>query len=347
MSLVFGLALSAHAQTQPGELVDSWLSAIELPWSQPQKPHPSVAHSSFPSETASPSAPVRLSTSTTNTVWSSPIGTSSRERRARLPLYFLMVFAPRLRCSNLIAIGTWRRLRILKPRAAPVPLAPQAPRPGEMLTIAGYGSGSYRAATGRCTQYVGPGPNFPFEMVELSATARQGDRGGPIFNSQGQLAGVLFGEGQGRTSGSYCGRVHLFLTSISKSQQMPPATIAAAPPIPTTPRQAAPPAHDPLPPLSPAATSTAAIDLTNLPPRRTVAFTGDRVPQPPASTPAPESPVANRFWPEETPTVPHPVASDWQRYIGQTALEQLKSVLATVGAMALLLQGFRWIRSGG
>ena len=43
MSLVFGLALSAHAQTQPGELVDSWLSAIELPWSQPQKPHPSVA----------------------------------------------------------------------------------------------------------------------------------------------------------------------------------------------------------------------------------------------------------------------------------------------------------------
>ncbi len=83
-----------------------------------------------------------------------------------------------------------------------------------MLTIAGYGSGKYCAASGPCTQYVAPGLTFPFEMVELAAAARQGDSGGPIFNTRGELAGVLFGAGEGRTSGSYCGRVQWFLDSI-------------------------------------------------------------------------------------------------------------------------------------
>ncbi len=100
-------------------------------------------------------------------------------------------------------------IAIRKPNVTPVTLASQAPRPGEVLTIAGYGSGNYRAASGRCTQYVAPGTSFPYEMVEVAVSARQGDSGGPIFNEQGELAGVLFGEGHGRTSGSYCGRVRL------------------------------------------------------------------------------------------------------------------------------------------
>ena len=86
-----------------------------------------------------------------------------------------------------------------------------------MLTIAGYGSGNYRAASGLCTQYVAPGTRFPYEMVEVAVSARQGDSGGPIFNSRGELAGVLFGEGGGRTSGSYCGRVRWFLSSVVPS----------------------------------------------------------------------------------------------------------------------------------
>jgi S1-C subfamily serine protease len=85
------------------------------------------------------------------------------------------------------------------------------------LTIAGYGSGDYRAAAGRCTQYVAPDSNQPFEMVELDTAARQGDSGGPIFNSRGELAGVLFGTGHGTTSGSYCGRVRGFLESVLPS----------------------------------------------------------------------------------------------------------------------------------
>jgi hypothetical protein len=109
---------------------------------------------------------------------------------------------------DLAALAIWR------PNVEPVPLASVPPRAGEPLTIAGYGSGQYRTITGRCTQYVSPGYNQPSEMVELSAPARQGDSGGPIFNSRGELAGVLFGTAAGQTSGSYCGRVRVFLTAV-------------------------------------------------------------------------------------------------------------------------------------
>ena len=111
---------------------------------------------------------------------------------------------------------TWdlAALAIWKPNVAPVPLASQPPQPGEPLSIAGYGSGTYRMASGYCTQYVAPGMNHPYEMVEISAAARQGDSGGPIFNSRGELAGVLFGSSFGTTSGSYCGRVSSFLTAV-------------------------------------------------------------------------------------------------------------------------------------
>ena len=101
-----------------------------------------------------------------------------------------------------------------RPDVEPVALATDAPRTGDALTIAGYGAGTYRAATGRCTQYLSPGRRLPFEMVELSTAARQGDSGGPILNDRGELAGVLFGAGSGTTSGSYCLRVAEFLAPV-------------------------------------------------------------------------------------------------------------------------------------
>ncbi len=105
-------------------------------------------------------------------------------------------------------------LAIRRPNVQPIALSNEAPRPGEMLTIAGYGSGSYRAVTGRLTQYVSPGGNQPFEMIELAAPARDGDSGGPILNRRGELAGTLFGSAFGRTTGSYCGRLRWFLNSV-------------------------------------------------------------------------------------------------------------------------------------
>ena len=105
-------------------------------------------------------------------------------------------------------------LATARPRVRPIPIAAEPAKPGDLLTIAGYGSGDFRAVNGRCTQYVAPGAQFPFEMVELAAAARRGDSGGPIVNSRGELVGVLFGEGGGHTTGSYCGRVRWFLDSL-------------------------------------------------------------------------------------------------------------------------------------
>jgi hypothetical protein len=110
---------------------------------------------------------------------------------------------------DLAALVIWR------PPIEPVKIASQPPRPGDALTIHGYGQGRYRSATGRCTTYYAPHPNFPHEMVELDVEARQGDSGGPIFNQSGELAGVLFGAGQGTTLGSFAPRVSNFLASLA------------------------------------------------------------------------------------------------------------------------------------
>ena len=110
---------------------------------------------------------------------------------------------------DLAALVIWR------PTAAAVKLAAAAPQPGEQLTICGYGSGNYRAATGRCTQYFAPKVELPQHLVELDVEARQGDSGGPIFNSRGELAGVLFGASEGTTLGSFGGRVENFLASLA------------------------------------------------------------------------------------------------------------------------------------
>jgi hypothetical protein len=110
---------------------------------------------------------------------------------------------------DLAALVIWR------PPVDPVTISPQPPRPGDPLTIHGYGQGRYRIATGRCTQYYAPRAHFPLEMVELDVEARQGDSGGPIFNQRGELAGVLFGAGQGTTLGSFGPRVGTFLATLA------------------------------------------------------------------------------------------------------------------------------------
>jgi hypothetical protein len=94
-------------------------------------------------------------------------------------------------------------------------MATHPPRPGDVLMIHGYGQGQYRIATGRCTAYYAPRVNYPQEMLELDVEARQGDSGGPIFNDRGELAGVLFGAGQGTTLGSFAPRVSNFLATLA------------------------------------------------------------------------------------------------------------------------------------
>lgn len=129
-------------------------------------------------------------------------------------------------------------LVIWQPAVEPVTIADAAPQPGDQLTICGYGPGIYRSATGRCTQYYSPKEHLPQQMVELNVEARQGDSGGPIFNSRGELAGVLFGAGQGTTLGSFGGRVDEFLASLAPDiGRQTEATLASVPTTSELPRE--------------------------------------------------------------------------------------------------------------
>ena len=223
-------------------------------------------------------------------------------------------------------------IAIRKPNAKPVSLADEAPRPGEVLTIAGYGAGSYRAASGQCTQYVAPGTTFPYEMVEVAVSARQGDSGGPIFNSRGELAGVLFGEGHGRTSGSYCGRVRWFLSSVLPSSPSNDAMMASTPlkPIPARPaveQAGAEPTRVALP-LTPVVQTRAAEASVH-----SVATT----------VPSTTAVVASTRSTEPGPPQVQPLS--WEDFAGQTLTEQAKTVLAGIGALAMILHALRWLSS--
>jgi len=233
---------------------------------------------------------------------------------------------------DLAALAIWR------PRVEPIRLAAEPPRPGEVLTIAGYGRGSYRAAAGRCTQYVSPGRNLPFEMVELATAARQGDSGGPILNSRGELAGVLFGAGLRCTTGSYCGRVRWFLEepiALLQSQPPNPAMIARRP--------------QPQAPAEPRAISAAIVGV-RVPPETTQPSRADTTSEAagwiaPSGSALPARRVAELppLGGEEPSVVKIAPASQPPVSTPQTAgrLEQLQTVLAAIGALALLYHGLR------
>lgn len=106
-------------------------------------------------------------------------------------------------------------LAVTRPSAMPVAIAAAAPKLGEPLTIAGYGpEGKYLEQTGVVTDYLQPTGRHPRQFVEMKASARQGDSGGPMFNASGELAGVLFGCRDGHTIGSCSTRLTAFLASL-------------------------------------------------------------------------------------------------------------------------------------
>jgi S1-C subfamily serine protease len=232
-------------------------------------------------------------------------------------------------------------LSIWKPNAAPVKISPEPPKPGDILTIAGYGSdGTFRAASGACTQYLSPSRQHPHEIVELKAVARQGDSGGPIFNTRGELAGVLFGSVDDTTSGSYGPRVLKFLEPLLKSG----AEVAAPPGI-------APPADAPVtavqPDAAPAVPAGAAIDdqLKSLnptaPPQTAAPLAAVAADDPALSDEAYQiehTPLDSSFS-GPLPTVESPgslARVTLQDFIGHTPIEQGKAALSIVGLFFLL-----------
>jgi hypothetical protein len=227
---------------------------------------------------------------------------------------------------DLAALVIWR------PTVEPVRIATRAPQSGDTLTICGYGQGQYRAATGRCTKYYAPKLELPMHMVELDVEARQGDSGGPIFNDRGELAGVLFGAGGGTTLGSFGGRVESFLATLapdigraadsalvqghSQSPTAPTAILAAAPSTNGGATTLAADAGTPISPLHPA--------------EQTAAMW--------APADGPDVVIDNAAW-QAAPTESPPTV------VGQPAwLEHGKTVLAAIGALAIVMQALRIVR---
>ena len=269
---------------------------------------------------------------------------------------------------DLAAVGIWR------PKAQPVELAEQPPRQGEPLTIAGYGQqGQYRAVQGRCTQYVAPGEHHPYEMIELSAEARQGDSGGPIFNSQGRLAGVLLGARKGRTVGSYCGRVNVFLADVrgaldSERQrwiaERPSAPARPLVEIPSPRRDLADarlpetselpisqpnirqtiPQTSPADPLAPLPHPTSQPLRVATIERQDEFFRPATVPEP-SWQPQPRREAADPVAPAAYQAVHDDEVLRLTDIIGHTRGEQIKSVLAGIGVLSLLIFTLRVLRT--
>jgi hypothetical protein len=234
------------------------------------------------------------------------------------------------------------------------------PRPGDPLAIAGYGSGSFRAVAGTCKQYVAPGANLPSEMIQLSAVARQGDSGGPILNEEGELAGVLFGASWRSTSGSHCRRVQSFLQPVIKEFNSRPAQLAERSKLPAY-RWQQTDSPQPLQETTPVATTAPGKPLQAITPGGTgFATAGPLVPPAPtlpssttAATPPQTIPVSSsndqatgstsmvssdqpQAELEESPIVQETI--HWKDLLGHNWMQQLKSLLAAIGALTILVQ---------
>lgn len=147
--------------------------------------------------------------------------------------------------AELVAIDpAWdlAALRIAAPRANPVTVAADHPKPGDRLQSCGYGSdGRYWCNQGSTLGYARTATTATYETLELTGRARDGDSGGPVFNERGELAAVLWGTDGRIVGGTYCGRVRRFLARILSLGHLPrqePEAVPVAPaPSPSQPAQ--------------------------------------------------------------------------------------------------------------
>ncbi len=264
------------------------------------------------------------------------------------------------RTWDLAALMVWspKMVRVL-------PLARELPKPGDPLAIAGYGSGSFRAVAGTCKQYVAPGANLPSEMIELSAVARQGDSGGPILNQDGELAGVLFGAGWRSTSGSHVMRVKVFLEPVLKEFNSSPSQLAERSQLPSYRWQQT---GSPQPLQEEEKKNSPAVTETTVPvkPLQDVVHGGQSLaaveplvppvpsrPQPPTpsdrtiasqATPVSSGNEQASMTPGDTKQLALENASPvqqtihWKDLLGHNWMQQLKSLLAAIGAITILVQ---------
>jgi len=84
---------------------------------------------------------------------------------------------------------------------------------GDTVVVGGYGSGWYEANSGAVIGFYQPAHNAAGDIIQIDASVRSGDSGGPILDKDGRLVGVLFGKSDG-TYGTNIERIRKFLKGI-------------------------------------------------------------------------------------------------------------------------------------
>lgn len=113
------------------------------------------------------------------------------------------------------------RLAYVPVGVTPVRWALKIPVRGEKLVTAGYGPrGAVRWSVGRLSGFGGPKEHSSYtgtaDTLIVTGGVRGGDSGGPIFNRNGRLAGVLWGSNDRETVGSQVARCKLFLRGLRR-----------------------------------------------------------------------------------------------------------------------------------
>lgn len=105
------------------------------------------------------------------------------------------------------------RLRHPPRSAHPVSISQTLPRPGDAIVSCGFGGRG--AVWENFGQVKGYGQDkhrstSSTDTLIVSGTARSGDSGGPMFNAEGELCGVLWGASPHEVVGTQCGRCQQF-----------------------------------------------------------------------------------------------------------------------------------------
>jgi hypothetical protein len=167
--------------------------------------------------------------------------------------------------ANVIAVDPQADLALVEiaaPRVAPVQLGQSRPAIGEPMAVAGFGDkGVFGVSRGAVASFGklsdGASQLIPDAMC-VGAPARDGDSGGPIFDAQLRLAGVIIGRSDNETSGPHCVAVRDFLQRrCPRYAVQPSSATTAAPPPSGQPGPAGLPSVQPAPATNPAAAGAA------------------------------------------------------------------------------------------
>ena len=92
-------------------------------------------------------------------------------------------------------------------------LSKHFPLINDTLTICGYGTGTYREATGQVVGYA-TADQIYMDWAHINKDARSGDSGGPMFYPDNTVGAILWGSDNVGAYGTQCLRVRDFLATI-------------------------------------------------------------------------------------------------------------------------------------